>query len=197
LEIQTLRKLRESYHGIIYIDIHSSTLAINNDGSRCYRQPDNWEELLNSGDIVQMNLKEMLTLLGRTSESPDNLKVDEIAVIGKQIMMYGPRIFILTLGSLGAILFINYTDRTVTLNSKPDRIGYVEGEATGCGDVLSSAFIIAILSGSCLQESLEYAVNVASQKYRFPGLTGIPLLEKYARYITSKQRFSIDNILSK
>ncbi|MCP4634381.1 MAG: carbohydrate kinase family protein [candidate division Zixibacteria bacterium] len=196
-ESDTLRKLRESYHGIIYIDIHSLTLGIRQDGSRYYRQPECWKQILGIADIVQMNLKETLTLLGEVSKSPDSISDDGIVCLGESILSYGPNIFILTLGHKGATLFKKQNNQTGIFRSVSGNLKSTNGEATGCGDIFTSAFIVSILSDAGLQKSLDYSVAVASEKYKSPGLKQISLLNTYACSIPTNVGFSIDNVLSK
>ncbi|MBD3170422.1 MAG: hypothetical protein GF307_13135 [candidate division Zixibacteria bacterium] len=195
IKTDTLQKLRAGFEGIIYIDIHSLTLGIKSDGHRYYRRPDNWKAVFECADIVQMNLIETLTMIGEPGMTIRETEDKEIDRIGKQIINYGPKIFILTLGSVGAKVFYS-TSRGVKVHfanlktSKP-----LSGEATGCGDLITSAFIVSLFSGAGIPGSLEYAVSIATEKYLRPGLTGVAELGVFRKEIPDKTMPGIGGIL--
>lgn len=197
IKADTLWKLKESYKGIIYIDIHSLTLGIREDGTRFYRQPGCWKQVFESADIVQMNLKETITTIGEKSRSLDNISESDISRYGKYVLSFGPDIFLLTLGDKGAVSFIRKNDHIDSYYSGPKNNNSPAGEATGCGDVFTSAFVVSILTGSGIEESLDFAVKVASEKFRFPGLRVLSDFSGFARHVPENIRFSIDNIISK
>lgn len=190
---ETVRKLRQHYDGIIYTDIHSFVLGIKPDGSRYYRSPERWQEVVESSNIVQMNLKEAITLL-EIDKEPKQLESAEIGEIGWKFMELGPTIVVLTAGSEGARAFWQARHQRDSFSFKPGVRGDTAGsqEATGCGDVLTSAFIVSIFAGCDLKEGLEFAVNVATQKYHHPGLSGAAKLSKYGREIRSDTINDID-----
>lgn len=194
VKLDTLRKLRVCYNSIIYIDVHSFTLGIKRNGQRYYRRPDKWEDVVSTADIVQMNLIEMLTVLGEkkiTLSEPVHYRIDDMA---EKILNIGPRVFILTLGSIGAKLFYRSDNGIKVHFSKAQLNSVTGGEATGCGDLLSAAFIVSMMGGTKLNDTLDYAVAVAVEKFKRPGLSSVSELIRYRKVIKG-EGFSIDRFI--
>lgn len=180
VELATLRKLRGNYPGIIYMDVHSLTLGRRRNGQRFYRCPENWRETLGIADILQMNLKEAATLLGR-SEDIEQLNDTQIDSFGKELMAIGVKAVVLTMGHKGAKLFCRNGASVDIHAAKPVPTESPTGEATGCGDIFTSGFIVSLLSGGVFIDSLDYAVQVATEKFKRPGLKGVSELGELRR----------------
>ncbi len=179
IEVDTLLKFRESYSGLIYIDIHSLTLGIKENGERYYRQPQRWKEIITCGDMIQMNLMEARTLLGYNNIGADELGDDILNPILTEFTKYGAKAVLLTLGDNGAKISFGEGGKVSIYDSVPKITEPTKGEATGCGDIFAAAFILSILNGRGYPASLDYAVAAATEKYKAPGLAGTEKLKSF------------------
>ena len=176
----TLMKLRDAYNGIIYMDIHSLVLGIDKDGRRFYRRPDNWKRYLGIPDIIQMNFKEAMTFF-YPSQPFRRPTPSLIEALGTNLMSFEPKMAILSLGSKGAVLFYSENSTFKSHHAIPGLKKTRRGEATGCGDLLSAAFMVALLLGGKPEESLDYSVAVATEKFLRPGLAASSELSPFKR----------------
>ena len=171
LSLKTLKKVRKETDALIFMDVHSLTLGVDESGKRFFRAPKNWREWVRQSDIVQMNLPELNELAKR------NLKSDqEVWEFGKYILSFGPKAVLVTLREHGALMFF---DNKVQ-RSKGWKVRRFK-DATGCGDVFSAGFLVSYLVTKDLAKSVNFANRVAAAKCRVSGTEGMKkLLEKMA-----------------
>ncbi|MFQ6002457.1 MAG: carbohydrate kinase family protein [Candidatus Zixiibacteriota bacterium] len=163
LSLLTLKKIRKNTDALIFMDVHSLTLGVDNSGKRFFDAPKNWEEWLMQADMVQMNLRELKELSKRNLKSPY-----EIKAFGKYILNLGPKVVLVTLGRHGALMF--FDDKVRKFKGSK-----VQGfkDVTGCGDVFSAGFLICYLHTKDLTKSADFANYVAGEKCKISGVERI------------------------
>jgi sugar/nucleoside kinase (ribokinase family) len=164
--LRSLLKFRKEYSGKIYIDLHSLTLGKRNDGMRYLRCPANWEKVVSAGDYIQMNRQE-LNILTTGNLGPGERDIDRnISVIFRHLKQHkvdiSGKIFIITDGASGSILYYLKRDRTNRIFI-PVAKRQINCDTTGCGDSYSAGFIYGLITGknlkNCGQEGNRWALN--------------------------------------
>jgi sugar/nucleoside kinase (ribokinase family) len=168
LSLKTLKKIRNETDALIFMDVHSLTLGIDQSGKRFFRAPKNWREWVGQADIVQMNLPELNELAKRNLTSDQ-----EIREFGGYILSLGPRAVLITLREHGAVMFFDNNVRRFE-GWKVRRFK----DATGCGDVFSAGFLVSYLVTKDLTKSVDFANRVAAAKCRVSGTEGMKNLLK-------------------
>ncbi len=166
LSLKTLKKTRRETDALVFMDVHSLTLGVDQSGKRFFDAPKNWREWIRQADIVQMNLPEMKVLAKK------NLKSDqEVREFGKHILSLGPQAVLVTLGKDGALMIFDNKVRRF----KGRKVRRFE-DATGCGDVFSAGFLVCYMKTKDLVESVSFANRVAAEKCKVSGTEGIKRL---------------------
>lgn len=163
LSLTTLKKIRKNTDGLIFMDVHSLTLGVDDSGKRFFRAPQNLREWLKQANIVQMNLPEMKELAKGDLKSHQ-----EIKKFGKYVLNLGPKAVLGTLGEKGALMIFDDKVRRFE-GSKVQRFK----DATGCGDIFSAGFLICYLHTSNLTKSVNFANYVAGEKCKISGVEGM------------------------
>ena len=86
VDLNSLRKFRESSNTLIYLDFHSRALGIDEDGRRFYQRPDDWREWVDLVDVLQLNEMEARTLAGYSSDQPKEILVE----FGQEALQLNP-----------------------------------------------------------------------------------------------------------
>lgn len=166
LSLLTLKRMRKNTDALIFMDVHSLTLGVNDSGKRYFNAPRNWREWIKQADMVQMNLPELTELAKR------DLKFQrEISEFGKYILNLGPRTVLVTLAEEGALMIFDGKVRKFK-GSKVRRFK----DATGCGDVFSAGFLICYMRTKNVTKSVNFANYVAGEKCRVSGVEGMKKL---------------------
>jgi sugar/nucleoside kinase (ribokinase family) len=169
LSLVTLKKIRKNTDALMFMDIHSLTLGVDDFGKRFFDAPKNWREWIKQADIVQMSLPELKELAKRNLKSHQETKG-----FGKYILNLGPKTVLVTLGDEGALMiFGDKVRRFVRMylekGSKVQRFK----DATGCGDVFSAGFLICYMRTKNLIKSVNFANYVAAEKCKISGVEGM------------------------
>jgi hypothetical protein len=195
LDLETAQRLRLSFRGPIYADLHSLLLGVDPTGLRVPRPLEAWREWLRCFDIVQMNEDE-LTLLSQAWGDPWRFAAE---IVNDEL-----RLLVVTVGSRGTIYFASptfhkdpMTWRSESLLIRPaltgggqvrsERIPACEtaagGDPTGCGDVWGATFFCKLLEGHTLNTSIRTANATAARNVEHHGATGLRehLLGKLAK----------------
>ncbi len=160
LSLETLKSTRKNTNALIFMDVHSLTLRIDDSGKRFFGAPRNWREWIRQADMVQMNLPELKELAKKNLESNR-----EIEVFGKYILARGPRAVLVTLGKRGALLI--YDGKVGRFKGpKVERLK----DATGCGDIFSAGFLICYMRTKDLAKSVSFANYLAAEKCKVSGV---------------------------
>jgi sugar/nucleoside kinase (ribokinase family) len=166
LSLVTLKNIRRNTDALIFMDVHSLTLGVNESGKRFFDAPKNWREWIKQADIVQMNLPELRELAKRNLRSEQ-----EIKEFGKYIFDLGPTAVLVTLAEKGALLI---SDGKIRKFKGSNVRGFKD--ATGCGDVFSAGFLLCYLQTKDLTKSVDFANYVAGEKCRVSGVEGMKKL---------------------
>ena len=166
LLLVTLKKIRQNTNALIFMDVHSLTLGIDQCGKRFFDAPKNWKEWIKQADFVQMSLPELKELAKRNLKSQK-----EIRKFGKYILNLGPKVVLVTLGKKGTLMI--FDDRVRKF--KGSKVKKFQ-DATGCGDVFSAGFLIRYLQTKSLIKSVNFANYVAGEKCKISGVDGMKKL---------------------
>ncbi|MCK4386080.1 MAG: carbohydrate kinase family protein [candidate division Zixibacteria bacterium] len=166
LSLLALKKIRKNTDALIFMDVHSLTLGVDDSGKRFFDAPENWREWIKQADLVQMNLPELKELSQRNLKSHK-----EIAEFGKYILNSGLKAVLVTLGEEGSLMISDDKVRKF----KGSRVQRFK-DATGCGDVFSAGFLICYVHTKDLIKSVNFANYVAGEKCKVSGVEGMKKL---------------------
>jgi sugar/nucleoside kinase (ribokinase family) len=172
----TLKRIRKNTDALIFLDVHSLTLGVDDSGKRFFDAPKNWREWIKQADMAQMSLPELRELAKRDLKSPQ-----EIKEFGKCILDLGPQAVLITLGEKGSLLILDdkvrrfVRQRRICLWQKGSKVQRFK-DATGCGDVFSVGFLICYIQTKNLIKSVNFANYVAAQKCKISGVEGMKKL---------------------
>lgn len=169
LSLESLRRLRDSFEGLLHIDVHNLGKRLDESGRLCSAPFADWREWLSLADIIQLNEWEAERIFGLR---PDSEAAYERVVL-ELLKLPRARIAALTLGSLGSI--VAHRDRKgqpaiVRLNAIP----YPEiRDTTGCGDSFSAGLLVGYLRWRSVPPAAVLATTLSSMKSQIPGLAGL------------------------
>ena len=169
IDPDTLRGLRQSLRGPIFMDVHSLTLARDAEGCRRLRAPSSWPRWASLADVVQMNREEARTL---------GAPADRLEEWAASLLDLGPKVAVITLGEQGVLCAWRTTEggiRRLGLPAAP----VAEGspiDPTGCGDVFLAAVAAGLLTGRPVAEALEQATLAAARNCTLTGIEDLGLL---------------------
>ncbi|MGH7551400.1 MAG: hypothetical protein ACREMQ_00055 [Longimicrobiales bacterium] len=188
LDLETAQRLRLSYDGPIYADLHSIFLGIDAAGRREPQPLAQWREWLRCFDAVQVNEDELSTLASAWGD-PWRFAAE---VVGDEL-----RLLFVTLAERGAAYVASssfqadpmlweerrdrswLSGRTLVASGgvTSERIGAASavdgGDPTGCGDVWGATCFAALLDGRTLRGAVESANAAAVRNLRHRGATGL------------------------
>jgi len=177
MSLETLKKIRKYFKGLILLDIHSLTLGINKNNKRFLRKPKNWKAYVRYCDILQMNKTELETVLDK------KLKTKNLNSEARTMLKSGPKIFILTLEKEGAIIAWKVGKKTfvnkiagIPIKKQVDNIG--------CGDVFGAVFLASYLMRKDITKSAQLANRLAAKKCQFSGAENIKNFSQIKSYFT-------------
>ena len=172
MTLETAMRLRATFEGPIYTDLHSLFLTPPGEGAREWRELPDADEWLRCFDAVQLNERELALLSG------DSLPTDAVL---RELLRRGPSLVLVTLGDRG----VRYAARA----SLPDQplawgaavgnagraeesrvgevappLGPVDGDPTGCGDVWGSTCFTSLLGGIPLEAAIARGQLAAATK---------------------------------
>jgi len=171
LSLKTLKRIRENSDALVFMDLHSLTLAKKKHGQRYNRPPRLWKEWVSQTDILQSNFFELLTLAKKELKT---LKV--VKYFGEKILKLGVKFILVTNGEKSGYFISKKKSETKVKRIKVPTVREVK-DTTGCGDVFSAAFILYYLRGENPQESFKAANFISTQKCKFSGIENLKKLE--------------------
>ncbi|NIR45221.1 MAG: carbohydrate kinase family protein [Gemmatimonadetes bacterium] len=178
LDLSVARRLRETFAGPIYADIHSLMLATGPQGERRLRPLERWADWLECFDVVQVNEDELRTLSAHWGD-PWAFAAD---VVGRRT-----RLLFVTLGAGGAVYFITAGSSPLDgplRRDAPVQTGKLAveplegGDPTGCGDVWGVTAMCGLLAGRGVEDSMRRANAAARRNVSHCGASG---LNRYLR----------------
>ena len=164
--LQVLRRLRENYDGLMFLDIHSLLLGIDKKGIRFPQALPKWRDWAENFDCVQMNSVEAENLVNGESTY---FAIQELA---EDMVRNGIKVVNITLGSEGSLVVCR-EGKNIKSSYIPAAITGDLVDPTGCGDAYGAAFALEYLRGSGIITSAETANIVAGAVSRMSGVEGI------------------------
>ncbi len=164
---ETCQKIAEEKSGLLYVDFHSLAFGRNEDGTRFYQRPKNWQDWVRLPDILQMNEKEAETLAARSLRSLEDFKT-----FAGELVQVSRNILNMTLGSQGSVLAFLRNGKPEVHYFKPLRVNKVV-DATGCGDSFATGFISHYLKTKDPIESAMYGNVTGGLNCTFPGTSKV------------------------
>jgi len=162
MRLDTFRRVAEEAQGLLYVDFHSLTLDIDEEGKRSYRKPAHWRDWIQGVEVLQMNEMEAATLAGTAPEQAESLRE-----FGRSLVTSSVKIFNLTLGSRGSWLFYTKDGQAVVEAIEPLRVEVAD--VTGCGDAFAAGFIVSYLQSGDPRRAARDANTVAGLNCTFKG----------------------------
>jgi sugar/nucleoside kinase (ribokinase family) len=172
MPLETALQLRRGFAGPIYVDLHSLFLGVDAAGMRVPEALANIAGWFSCFDIVQLNEDEM-RLVG-----------DNAVRVAARALASGVRLFVVTLGHLGAMYFsagdfcVERSSSEYRKPSGPIRTARIPAvyvneplDPTGCGDVFGAATVSYLLRGVSVEEALSEANALAAANLSFRGAT--------------------------
>ncbi|MGH7507814.1 MAG: hypothetical protein ACRELX_19330 [Longimicrobiales bacterium] len=186
LDLATAVRLRQSFAGPIYADLHSIFLGVDAQGYRTPGPLDAWREWLRCFDIVQVNDDE-LGMLADAWGDPWRFAAE---VVGDEL-----RLLFVTLGERGAAYIAGpnlepdpmrwrqpglVRARPLAWVAGPARTERIElaggaraGDPTGCGDVWGATCFLRLLAGDSLRVAVLAANTAAVRNVGHLGASGL------------------------
>jgi hypothetical protein len=160
----TLEKLRHSYAGPIYMDIHSLTLGRKKVLGGCYRflrRPRHWARYAACADILQMNRVEFELLSGGSFSHSEAL-----SFAARHLPKAG--CLVVTLGGEGTLVAYRAKKKLQAIHV-PVREVKEPCDTTGCGDIFAAGFVLEYLRSQDVLEAARRGNNLAAARCRLPG----------------------------
>lgn len=175
LSLETLTRLRDSFPGTIFMDIHSLTLGMGPQGRRFPTGLKGWELWVRCADIVQANRTEAELLTGLELEGENDYRT-----AGSTLLDLGPAVTLFTLGEKGCVVAFR-KDANTLFSFIPAEAAEVE-DSTGAGDIFSSAFIVKYMETADPISSAQFAASTAAKSCESIGLADLRALAATARH---------------
>ncbi len=168
VDLNGLRKFRQSSNALIYLDFHSRALGINENGQRFYRRPGDWQEWVELVDVLQLNEMEARTLAGYSVEQPKEILIE----FGKQVLQLNPSVCHITLADKGSYLFYFEGEQVKHKRFKAISLSNAV-DAIGCGDGFAAAYLVKYFATRDEVKATEFANQVAALNCTFVGSSWI------------------------
>lgn len=177
--LETAERLRVSFPGPMYADLHSLFLGCPGAGVRARRSLPEWERWAACFHAVQLNDEE-LAMLGGQPDYP-------VWMRAKALLEQGPGLVVVTQGGDGATAVSHpgfphdplgwpawRRDSPVhRAASIPPEGGARTGDPTGAGDVWGATFVCGLLAGTPLEDAIRRANRAAGRKLEVRGAEGL------------------------
>lgn len=170
LDLAALRRVRRGCSRV-YLDVHSLALGQADDGRRSYRPRSDWQQWFACADVVQCNLVEGATILGRdpSTAEPDVTAVGLSELVGEVGSAdSGPELIALTMGEKGALALYRSDGQTCRDHLPAPEVDGVD--PTGAGDAFGAACALAYLAGARPHEAVLAGVRAGSAACCYSGV---------------------------
>lgn len=179
MALETAERLRDSFDGPLYADLHSLFLGCPGAGVRAMRTLPEWERWAACFHAVQLNDDELGMLVGPSREP--------VPARAARLLAHGPGLALVTEGGLGASYVARGgfpddprgwrrwggSDGPVRAGSILPAGGHRPGDPTGAGDVWGVTFFASLLAGMPLEDAIRRANRVAGCKMGVRGASGL------------------------
>jgi len=170
----------------VYLDVHSLALGATEGGERFYRGRDDWSAWLGSADVVQCNQAEAATILELRHEvaAQDevvagvarHIGVGAAADSGAAGPAGAPRVWLLTLGAGGAVVFQRGEHADAPLRVGAPRVHSID--PTGAGDAFGAGYVCAWLAGKAPAAAARAAVRSGSAACTTAGVPSADVFDR-------------------
>lgn len=151
ISLEQLIKIRNSFNGLIYFDVHTLSRGFDNSKMRIFRQIENFDKWASALDIIQANEIEVETLFGIKDEFQT----------AASVLNCGVKYLIVTKGNFGARLYFKRKNEIESVFISADK--YEVLNKVGCGDIFGSVLFNTYLKSMNITESLLSATKLASK----------------------------------
>lgn len=167
ISLITLKRIRKSFSGIIYMDVHSLARKENSDSNiREHSLIDNFGEWAECLDIIQVNQNELYSL---------SMKKDEMEIVNEVLTREGQYLAV-TKEDKGAVLY--YKDNGRLLNICEPGLKIKVNNTIGCGDVFGAAFFYFYTKDKDASRALKYAVRASGLMVSYDNFKQLENLRK-------------------
>ncbi|MBI3125363.1 MAG: carbohydrate kinase family protein [Ignavibacteriales bacterium] len=166
ISLTQLKWLRESYTGLIYLDVHTLSRGLDENRKREFRPIPNIEEWLSCIDFLQCNESELKTIYDSA--------IEESAA--EWILHRGVKTVIITKAKNGVAAYFRKGEEIDYLKINGEKI--VVKNTIGCGDVFGATFFSSYIRNRNNKLSLEFANHagaVAASTVDLYNCTRLPL----------------------
>jgi hypothetical protein len=177
--LETAERVRASFAGPMYADLHSLFLGCPGAGVRARRSLPEWERWAACFHALQLNEDE-LEMLGGDANLP-------IGVRAGRLLEHGPGLVVVTQGGEGAtaVSHAGFPDdprawrawrphsRVFRAATIPPDAAHLPGDPTGAGDVWGVTFFCGLLGGLPVEDAIRRAHRSAGRKLGVRGATGL------------------------
>lgn len=190
ITLETMKAVRGSASGLLYLDVHNLCLGIDAEGYRRRRAPGDWRRWIEMFDVVQMNEVEARLLAGSDheaaaggpgttggpgaagglDESGGPLETeDDFIAFGTSVISLGPSVCVITRGPLGPVTVYRKDGeaKAFAIPSEPVRNVI---DTTGCGDAFAAGFVTEFAASRDPVGATRLANRVASVNCTVAGL---------------------------
>jgi len=176
IDLAAAARLRDTFTGPLYCDVHSLLLGVGPGGLRVPRVPERWRDWFGCFDFVQVNEDELELLASESGGDPWRLTAE---VVGER-----PRALFVTLGSRGAA-WVAAEDAASRkeggVRTRPAvRSGRVpvpevvdDPDPTGCGDVWGMTCCASLITGAGVEEAARRANALAARNASLRGTSSL------------------------
>jgi hypothetical protein len=164
IELNQLKKTRQNFSGIIYMDVHTLSRGLGHHGHRGFRKIEHFNEWAECLDIIQVNEYEVKTITHH----------DEEEEIAREILKGGTKQLIITKGETGAKLFYLQNGELNFMFQSAVNIEAVN--KIGLGDVFGAVYFYNYIKTGNLFYSLDVAVTASGLAAGHNGLTKLKSL---------------------
>jgi pfkB family carbohydrate kinase len=145
--LEQLKKIRQNFSGVIYMDVHTFSRGLDHHGHRGFRKIEGFNEWAQCIDIIQVNEYEAKAIT----------QYEEEHQIARKILNIGTKQLIITKGETGAKLFYIRNNELNFMFQAALKINSVN--KIGLGDVFGSAYLYNYIKSGDLFLSLNAAIN--------------------------------------
>lgn len=146
IDLNILKKIRQNFTGIIYLDVHTLSRGLGHHGDRNFKLIENFNEWAACANVIQANEHEAKTL---------NL-FDREEEIAREVLRHGTKQLIITKGQTGAKV---YYLQNGEVNSIFQSAAKTDAEnQIGLGDVFGAAYFYNYVKTGNIYSSLNAAI---------------------------------------
>ncbi len=147
LSLAKMKEIRKSYKGIIYFDVHTFSRGLNKDMKREFRIIPEFEKWIDYIDILQVNSRELFTLVDSENKTE----------IIKFVLNRGVKLLLETKGINGAAVY--YKENSKIKFEVLPSISLDVKNQVGLGDVFGAIFFYSYIKNGAHDQALKEAIT--------------------------------------